>query len=156
MVLLFEALYYLEQPHVFVGEAFRLLRSPGRLMICTVNKDWSDFHPSPYTHRYFSAPELYDLLAGAFPRVELYGAFSTQVQGTLGKMVQLLKRFAVQFHLIPGTLAARAYLKRFFIGPLQSLPEQIYEGITLYEPPVKIVPDQANRDYKIIYAVAAK
>jgi ubiquinone/menaquinone biosynthesis C-methylase UbiE len=156
VILLFEALYYLEQPHIFVKEAFPLLRSPGHLMICTVNKDWSDFHPSPYTYRYFSAPELYDLMAGTFSKVELYGAFSTQVQGALGKMVQLLKRFAVQFHLIPGTLAARAYLKRLFIGPLQPLPEQIYEGIAFYEPPVKIAPDQVNRDYKIIYAVAAK
>jgi SAM-dependent methyltransferase len=156
VILLFEALYYLERPHAFVQEAFRLLRRSGHLVICTVNKDWADFHPSPYTHRYFSVPELQGLLAEAFPRVALYGAFPTAVHGTLNRMILLLKRFAVQFNLIPGTLAARAYLKRLFIGPLQPLPERIHEGIAPYAPPVQIAGDQANQDFKIIYAVAVK
>ena len=38
VVLLFEALYYLEDPVKFVSEAERVLRQRGVLNICTVNK----------------------------------------------------------------------------------------------------------------------
>jgi len=156
VVLLFEAIYYLSDAGKFVEEAFRVLRHDGILIICTVNKDWADFHPSPFTHQYYSVPELNSLLKRCFSDVEFFGAFSTTANGILGKGVSLLKRIATKFNLIPGSLAARAYLKRIFIGPLQPLPQQIQEGMCEYEPPVKIAEDRPTADYKIIYAAARK
>lgn len=42
--------------------------------MCTVNKDWDDFNPSPYSYKYFSAPELYKLLHNnEFVDITLYG-----------------------------------------------------------------------------------
>ncbi len=154
LLLLFEAVYYLEKPELFISEAKRVLNSKGRLIIGTVNKDWEDFHPSPYTHRYFSVPELYELLCKAFSTVTMYGAFPLQPQGTLQRGISLIKRTAVRLDLIPGSLTARAYLKRLFLGPLQALPAQLEEGMTPYRPPVEIAADRPNRGYKIIYAVA--
>jgi ubiquinone/menaquinone biosynthesis C-methylase UbiE len=156
VVLLFEAIYYLEHPEVFVKEAYRILRRQGALIICTVNRDWEDFHPSPYTHQYFSVPQLAELLKDPFRDVQCSGAFSTQAGGALGKGISLIKRIAVEFNLIPGSLAARAYLKRVFMGPLQPLPQRIDNGMAPYELPVSISVNQANIDYKIIYAVAIK
>jgi ubiquinone/menaquinone biosynthesis C-methylase UbiE len=154
VILLFEAIYYLEHPEIFVKEAYRILRRQGVLIICTVNRDWEDFHPSPYTHRYFSVPELAALLNTVFQNVQFYGAFSTQISGIVWKIVSFIKKVAVQYNLIPGSLAARAYLKRLFMGPLQPLPQYITDGMLPYEPPVPISSENANRDYKIIYAVA--
>lgn len=156
VVLLFEAIYYLVHPETFVQEAFRVLRPKGLLIICTVNKDWADFHPSPFTHQYFSVPQLGNLLKIHFGKVEFYGAFSTVSSGLLGWGVSLLKRLATRFHLIPGSLAARAYLKRIFIGPLQPLPERIHANMVPYAPSISIPGEQSTSDYKIIYAVGRK
>jgi len=156
LVLLYEAIYYLQKPQVFVAEAFRVLRQGGSLIICSVNKDWEDFHPSPFTHHYFSVPELFQLLVEQFDSVDLYGAFPTKSNGFSGRCVSLIKRTATRFHLIPGSLAARAYLKRIFIGPLQPLPSQIQPNMADYVPPVPLSPDQSTGDFKIIYAVARK
>ena len=57
VVILFEAIYYLAQPQEFVAEAYRVLRGNGVLLIATVNKDWPEFNPSPYSIRYLSVPE---------------------------------------------------------------------------------------------------
>ena len=156
VVLLFEAIYYLENPVKFIQEAKRLLRENGLLLICTVNKDWEDFHPSPFTHRYFSVPELFELLKKQFHSVDLYGAFPTKSNGFVELCVSLIKRMATRFHLIPGSLAARAYLKRIFFGPLQPLPAQIETDMSDYVPPIPLSPEKPTGDFKIIYAVAKK
>ena len=62
IILCFETIYYLKNPEIFIDEASRVLKNGGALIISTVNKDWKDFHPSLYSHRYFSVPELDDLL----------------------------------------------------------------------------------------------
>lgn len=156
LVLLYEAIYYLKEPKKFVSEASRLLKKNGVLIICTVNKDWEDFHPSDYTHQYFSAPELYDLLKDKFPDVKLYGAFRIEKRGLKNEIVSLIKRAAVKFDLIPGSLRARAYLKRIFMGKLFPLPEEVSEDMAPYEEPVPIPSESINKDFKIIYALARK
>ncbi|MBF0395181.1 MAG: class I SAM-dependent methyltransferase [Desulfobacterales bacterium] len=156
LVLLYEAIYYLKDPAKFIAEAYRILIESGVLIICTVNKDWIDFHPSPYIYKYYSVPELYRLLSEHFSEVELFGAFSTKINNPMSHIVSYIKRIATKFHLIPGSLAGRAYLKRLFLGPLKPTPRQISEGMAEYEPPVLIPSDISNKDYKIIYAVARK
>ena len=156
LALLYEALYYLKDPDTFFAEATRILNDKGILIICTVNKDWCDFHPSPYTYRYFSVPELYFILNKHFSTVDLFGAFSVDSTGIKNWVFSRIKHIAINLGLIPGSLAARAYLKRIFLGPLRPLPGQIHEDIVSYEPPVPILHGQPNRDYKIIYAVARK
>jgi ubiquinone/menaquinone biosynthesis C-methylase UbiE len=156
LVLLYEAIYYLKEPYKFIQEAKRVLRKEGILIICTVNKDWEDFHPSPYTYKYFSVPELYEALRTEFREVKLYGAFKVENVGIKNKIISFIKRFAVKFHLIPSSLKARAYLKRIFMGKLIPLPNEIKEEMTNYTEPVLIPVDKPNREFKIIYAVAKK
>jgi SAM-dependent methyltransferase len=154
LVLLFEAIYYLRHPEIFVQEAKRVLRKDGVLIICTVNKDWPDFHPSPYTYKYFSVPELYNLLKSQFTKVQIFGAFPSQSNTFFEHCKSLLKRIAVQCNLIPCSLRARAYLKRIFFGPLKPIPAQIFENMAPYEPPISLPSNDVNTNYKIIYAVA--
>jgi SAM-dependent methyltransferase len=155
IALLHEALYYLNDPAMFVAESSRVLRPAGRLVISTVNRCWRDFHPSPFAQRYFSIAELYDLLRPHFSEISLYGAFPAETGG-IGGMVSFLKRGAVRFNLIPGSLRARAYLKRIFIGRLKPLPEEVFEEMAQYIPPSRIRFGSTDGEYKIIYAVARK
>lgn len=156
LVLLYEAIYYLKEAEKFIFEAERILRDDGVLIICTVNKDWEDFHSSDYAYKYFSPPELYDLLKNKFKEIKLYGAFAVEKKGLKDKVVSLIKRSAVRFDLIPGSLKARAYLKRIFMGKLIPLPEEVYEDMAPYTEPTPIASDLPTKDFKIIYAVAKK
>ncbi len=156
LVLLFETIYYLKDPKRCIAEAARLLRPNGTFVLCTVNKDWQDFHPSSYTYKYFSVPELYGLMRESFREVKSYAGFPVKNGGMGGEIISLLKRSAVKFKLIPGSLKARAYLKRIFMGRLVPLPPEITEGMTTYEPPVEIPVDTVNRAFKILYAVGKK
>lgn len=51
-VLLFEALYYLGHPDQFLQECGRVPSRQEVVVLCTVNKDWTDFNPSPCSSRY--------------------------------------------------------------------------------------------------------
>jgi SAM-dependent methyltransferase len=156
LVLLLEAVYYLQAPSLFISEAARVLRPGGRLVIGTVNKDWADFHPSPFTHRYHSVPEMTDLLKREFPDVAVFGGFKVEIGGLKGKVASRIKHAALRFNLIPGSLKMRAYLKRVFIGKLAPLPSELTEGAAPYEPPALLPSDRPCTDYKIIYFVAGK
>lgn len=156
LVLLYEAIYYLREPQKFIHEAKKVLNNNGILIICTVNKDWEDFHPSPYTYKYFSVPELYELLQNKFKKVELYGAFKVETSGLRVRIISFIKRVAVIFNLIPRSLKARAYLKRIFIGRLSPLPNEVYEGMAPFEKPIQIPAHIPNKEFKIVYAVARR
>jgi ubiquinone/menaquinone biosynthesis C-methylase UbiE len=154
VVILYEAIYYLTEPDRFLAECRRVLRVPGVVLICTVNKEWSDFNPSPFSVRYFSSRELIELLQRQGFAVELYGAFPALKNSARDRVLSLLKRAAVALHLIPRTMKGRAVLKRLFFGRLTPIPPEVTEGMADLEPLVPIAADTVNRSYKVLYAVA--
>ena len=156
VILLYEAIYYLTHPERLINEARRVLRKGGRLIICTVNKDWSDFNPSPYSVKYFSVPELSSLIKCKFERVDFYGAFSTEGNGLRDSFVSFIKRTAVNLHLMPKTMKGKELFKRLFFGKLYPLPAEIKEDIAEYSKPVPIASDSPNSSYKVIFAVGCK
>lgn len=155
VVLLYEAIYYLSDPGKFIEECGRIIRDGGTLIVCTVNNEWKDFHPSPFTHNYFSAAELSDMMKKKFSEVKIYGAFKIE-EGLKSDILSFIKRFAVKFALIPGSLKLRAYLKRIFIGKTLPLPSEISDGMTAYELPIELFSTGRNSGYKIIYSVGKK
>lgn len=156
VILLYEAVYYLPWPEKFVSEAHRVLRKNGTLIVCTTNKDWADFNPSPMSVRYFSVQELSALLRPKFPQVTCYGGFSTAPQGVKDSVISFIKRSAVNLRLMPKTMKSKELLKRLFFGRLYPLPPEIKEGMVEYAKPVLIPSDLPNSSYKVIFAVAHK
>lgn len=156
VVILFEAIYYLSDPERFIKEAYRVLKNDGVLIIGTVNKDWSDFNPSPYSIKYFSVPELNQLLNTEVQDIEFYGIFETRPNSLPGKIISLIKREAVALNLIPKTMKGKELFKRLFFGPLISIPSEITEGLAEYQSPAPIGSDIPNYDYKVLYAVTQK
>lgn len=154
VVIFFEAIYYLTRPEEFLDECSRVLRSNGTLLVCTVNKDWSDFNPSPYSVKYFSAPELYKFLRLKFVSVELYGGFAVSFNSVTARITSTIRRAAVAFKLMPKTMVGKELLKRIFFGRLVSLPDEIREGMCEYIQPMPISSNSPNHDYKVLYARA--
>jgi ubiquinone/menaquinone biosynthesis C-methylase UbiE len=154
VVLLYEAIYYLAEPDRFVAECRRVLRSNGVLVVCTVNKEWPDFNPSPYSVAYCSARDLTDLLRRHRFDVKLYGAFPVAASSLKDRVVSRLKRTAVALNLIPRTMKGKELLKRMFFGPLTPLPQEIDEGFAPYCEPLPITADGPNHDFKVLFAVA--
>ena len=154
VVILYEAIYYLPEPEKFVSEAHRVLSDDGVLLICTANKDWADFNPSPYSTKYFSAQELYSLLKRKFTKVKVLGAFPVSEGGIKNKIVSLIKRTAVTLHLIPKTMKGKEIFKRLFFGKLLTLPAEIEDGQVEYSPPVAISSDQPNYQYIVLFSEA--
>lgn len=153
VILLFEAIYYLTNPDTFLDECQRVLRPNGMVLICTANKEWPGFSPSPLSKRYFSASELFSMLSEKCFRVELFGAFPTKPTSIVGKVVELIRSAAVSLHLIPRTMQGKELLKRIFYGPLWKIKADIEEGMAKLAPLMTIPSDSPNRIYKVIFVI---
>ena len=154
VVLFYEAIYYLANPEHFLDECRRVLREKGMLLLCTVNKEWPDFNPSPFSTRYFSARELSELLRKHRFQVELRGAFPVRKDSAKVHVVSFLKRVAVALHVIPKTMKGKELLKRIFLGSLSPLPSEVHEGMAGYIPPVAISDTEVCPRFKILFALA--
>lgn len=154
VVLLYEAIYYLDRPDRFLEECRRVLREKGAVLICTVNNEWPDFNPSPYSMQYYSSRELRELLSRHRFDVELYGAFPFRMATVKDSLISYIKRAAVALHLIPKTMKGKEALKRIFFGELIPLPPEVEDGMANYASPVLIHCDAPNTQYKVIYAIA--
>jgi len=155
LLLMFEALYYLQQPDRALREARRVLNGRGRLLLCTVNKDWSGFSPSRFSTRYFSVPEMRDLLHGnGFGDATFFGAFAATPASVAGAAVAALRRAAAALNLVPTTLVGREALKRMFYGPLAPLPVEVDNQLAPAEPLVPLPADRPVSGFKIVYATA--
>ena len=154
VVILYEAIYYLAQPDQCLAECRRVLRDQGVVLICTVNREWSDFNPSPLSTRYFSAQELTDLLRRQGFNIELYGSFPVSRGSVRDHIVSVIKRVAVRLHLIPRTMKGKEVLKKLFFGRLTPIPPEVTDGMAEAYPLVPITTNSPNSQYKVLYAIA--
>ncbi|MBU1863828.1 MAG: class I SAM-dependent methyltransferase [Candidatus Omnitrophica bacterium] len=155
VVILYEALYYLKDPDLFFKEAHRVLRKGGHLIIGTVNKEWDDFNPSPYSVRYFSGSEIQAALQPLFQIIHMYGAFSTIPTSAKDVILSSIKRAAVSLHMMPKTMKGKEFLKKIFFGKLVPLPKELSEHMSAYTSPQPVVGNNI-KEYKVLYAVASK
>jgi 2-polyprenyl-3-methyl-5-hydroxy-6-metoxy-1,4-benzoquinol methylase len=156
VVILFEAIYYLNRPDLFLAECRRVLRERGVLLINTVNPEWQDFNPSPFSTHYFPARELAALLESYGFKVDFYGAFPAQGFSMKSKMTSILKRSARNLGLIPRTMKGKEFLKRIFFGRLAPIPSEVDEGMAEYMRPTSLLSDVPVPQYKVLYAVGQK
>ena len=155
VIILFEAIYYLPDAEKFVQECRRVLRPGGMVLIATANKDLYDFNPSPKSHKYYGVPELNRLFAGHGFQTSFYGGTPlTEVSG-MQKLLRPIKKLAVEFNLIPKTMAAKKLLKTLVFGKLVSMPPEIAHDTAPYQKPVPIPADAPDQRHKVIFCVAA-
>lgn len=146
VVLLFEAIYYLEDASKFVREAHRVLKPGGIVLIASANREWADFNPSPHSTRYFSSSELAALLSPYF-QVESLAGFAAGRSGIKG----MIKRTAVKMKLMPKTMKGKQLLKRVFVGKLKEFDlSQAH-----YEKPQPLDSKPAS-EFRVLYTLGRK
>lgn len=155
-VLLFEALYYINPPEAFFTEAHRILRSGGKILIATANKDLYDFHPSPFATRYLGTAELSQTLATAGFSVEMWGYLDTTKVALRQRALRPAKALASRLGLMPKTMKGKEWLKKFFFGSMVSMPASLDDIPFAYRPPTPIEADAPDRRHKVIYCRATK
>jgi SAM-dependent methyltransferase len=155
VVLILEAIYYLPNADEAVRECSRVLRDDGILMICTINPEWTEFNPSPFSRRYYTAAELDRLLRDRGFTPTLFGGFVQAADSLRSRVIGWIKRQAVSMHLVPRTMRGKRLLKRIFLGPLVASPDEIVEGTARYDEPAVLQSGSAGQ-YKVLYAIARK
>jgi SAM-dependent methyltransferase len=156
IVVLFEAIYYVADVDALAREVRRLLRPGGQFLVATANKDLFDFNPSPLSHRYFSPPELRDLLLRHGFETAFYGGSPVPVQGWRHRTMRWLKRAAVSLRVIPGSMNGKRLLKRLVFGKLVPMPVELDVLRARYEAPVPISSQVADERHLVLYCVATR
>ncbi|MFH0960559.1 MAG: methyltransferase domain-containing protein [Pseudomonadota bacterium] len=154
VVVLFEAIYYLKEPHQFVSECQRVLREGGCVIVCNPNKDLPDFNPSPFSYCYFNVIDFKKLFEPFDFSVECYGDTPIADSALINKVFSFAKRLAVRLKLMPTTMRGKKFLKRIVFGQLVGMPPDI--GKAQDKPqPLKDLPDNsADNKHKVIFCVA--
>lgn len=154
IVLLFEALYYLTRVDRFLAEARRVLRPEGLLLLCTPNREWPEFNPSPFSQEYYSASQLARMLEASGFDAEIKAGFRVSNETAGRKAVAAARRMAVALGLVPKTMKGKALLKRLFYGRLAELGPEI----DTTAPVAELVPVRSGpvTDYKVLYAIAKR
>ena len=156
VVILFEAIYYLQDIKRFIGECHRILRKQGCLLIATANKDLFDFNPSPYSCVYYGVVELGDILTSNGFECEFFGGNPVASTAFRQRLLRPIKAFAVRLNLIPDTMAAKKIIKRFVFGRLVPMPAEIISGHRDVILPQAVLRGIADREHKVIYCAARK
>ncbi len=153
VVMLFEAIYYLDRPELFVQEAHRVLRPGGSVLICSANRERPDFNVSPFSTQYFSAKELRELLERNGFSATIHAGFLLEPQGWKNRSRQAVRTVAVKLRLIPKTMKWKARFKRVFFGKLQCLPTALGHQLSEREPMTTIDVTQPATNHKVLYAL---
>lgn len=149
--------YYLDTPR-FLAECKRVLRSGGRLFLCSSNPDVPGFVPAPYTKGYYSVPEMATLLSeagftstfrGAFPAAGgplpircLRAAVKTVVKGSVS--------------LIPGGRDIWRRMRSQALGPHVELPGDVDPDLSIQVPVEEIDARRTDRCHRVYYVDARK
>lgn len=154
VIIIFEALYYLSAPEVFVAECKRVLRPGGCVLVSTANCDLFDFNPSPHSWRYHGVQELAVLFGAQGFSTEFWGSTPIAKVSSKQKFLRPLKKFMVDVGLMPKSMYGKQLLKRIIFGKSIPMPAEIIEGMAEIETPSPLAAGRPDTAHKVIYCVA--
>lgn len=157
VVLAMEVIYYFTHLDSFLEECRRVLADDGLLCLCLPNKHAPGFHASPLSYRYYSVPELAQIIKshhfspevfGAFPilRWPLFQRVRSAVLGAAGRLLDK----------IPKTGMIREFLRKIVYRELiKNKPELEESDMTPENYALQpLIPGLPDTRYRILYVVA--
>jgi len=155
-VVCFEALYYFPDLGKCLFEMVRVLRPGGVLVLCTVNSSWSGFNRSPFATEYPTPMALATMLAKFGCQVEVFGAFADRPRGIVSPAIGWIRRLAVRFHLIPGSMRGKQLLKSLFLGGTVPMPTRLAPSTAMPLPLAPLPTSTTSAPWKVFYLTAVK
>jgi SAM-dependent methyltransferase len=155
VIVLFEAIYFLPNVDAFLESCREVLTAGGLVLVASVNPEWNAFNPSPGSTMYWTADALARVFRAHRFVPELYAGFPAEDGGVRDRLMTLVKRAAVELHLIPKTMKGKEWLKRLVFGKLDPFPEEL-SCLGSYQQPVRLAEAGAVGRFKVLYAVARK
>lgn len=148
-----EALYYFPHQRDCILDMGRVLRPGGRLVASMPNPLRPGFNASTGSTTYLTPRALAETLQACHFAPIILGAFRWDDDGPLGRFLEVLRVLAVKTNVMPGSLAARALLKRFAFRDMRPLadfdrPIDVDSAVTELAPPDCVGP------FKVVAAVA--
>jgi SAM-dependent methyltransferase len=117
VIAIMEVVQYLTQFDDFLEECRRVLKDGGTLVLCLPNKDSPGFHVSPLGRRYYSAPELFDIMKKHGFETELSGAFPSSGKALREKLrIRLIVAGGKVLNLLPGAPKIKKLLGKTVLG----------------------------------------
>jgi len=156
VLLLLEAIYYLDEADCFVREAARVLRNTGQVLICTINPQWQGLIPSAHSTRYLTAHEMVELLSAHGFTCRTWGSFPTSQNSIRNRMAALIKLMPKASNFIPQTMRGKQVFKRVFLGPLAPVPNEVCDKMAPLADTWVVSDVMKARDFKVIYAVGQR
>lgn len=156
IIIIFEAIYYLQDISQFLKECFRVLRKNGRLLMCMPNKDLYDFNASPKSYAYYNAPELSEILYSQGFTSTFFGSHSVNSVSFRQKILRPIKKLAVVLNIIPSSMKGKEILKRLVFGRMVPMPNEMLDNTLEFSNPSPISSNEKEITYKVIYCDAQK
>ncbi len=152
LAILFEAVYFLKSARRCFEEVHRVLAPGGVFLVSTVNCEWPQFNPAPFSTHYPTARELKRMMeeTGFDPTIK--AGFPDEGRS----MTAGLKRVAVKMKVIPGTMKSKEILKRIFYGRLEPVPNELKDGVYEAEALSDIDADQPQRRHTFLFVEGRK
>jgi ubiquinone/menaquinone biosynthesis C-methylase UbiE len=154
VIILFEALYYIQDVEKFLSECKRILRPNGILLISLPNKSLYDFNPSPLSHRYFTISELNNLLSKYNFKTNFLGGTKISSVSWRQKILRPIKKIAVSLNLVPKSMNGKKFLKKLVFGELIYMPHEIQSTTSEKELFVNLDSNKIDLDHKVIYSIS--
>jgi len=148
VIILFEAIYYIPDAEQFVRECARVLRSGGKVLIATANKDLYDFNPSPHTYKYYGVVGLNELFARHGFEAEFFGDTPVGDVSIRQRILRPVKKLAVMLGFMPKTMAGKKFFKKIMFGGLVEMPVEIGPQISQTHLPLRGTSGQIGADLR--------
>lgn len=155
-VLIFETIYYLKDQNKFFKKLYHSLKKNGKIIICSANKEWHSFNPSPFSTKYLSLKELNDLGISHSFDVETFVSFPDRADTLISRILNFIKRVVVKYGLMPKTMKGKLILKKLFSGKMSIMPKKFTNDTEKYLPPEKTTSINKDIYSTAIFAVFTK
>lgn len=156
VILILEALYFMENPVTVLEECHRVLRPGGSLLISVNNKDMPGFHRNQYGCNYFNLEEVASAIAGRGFSVDCFTGFPVADFSLRQKFFSPIKALAGRLGLIPRSMFLRQIIKPLVFGRPTRMPVNLSDPAVRPEPPSPVSADLPTHNFKILYCIGRK